>query len=353
MNTQSPHLKQLLIPKEDLILKYSYKVPRKTLAYHESEVPVSWQEKCREKLRELVVCDFTSDKRPVEIHHATVTDFGTAHSLIMRVDETLSIPAYLLIPSTIASPTPVLAVQGHGSVWGVLGIDDDYHHGFGVELCRAGFVVLVPELRGFGNLADLAAHDGQRKLAYWNWGEVMAYTLTTDAFLKGHTLIGDTLEDLYAWGSYVCEYTNQPNYAIAGISYGGDLALMLAALDVRIHKTFASGTLGSMVPIFERCYNAPAHCVPNLLKYMDRQEIVSCIAPRSLCVHYGELDVPSPTNFSASYNETAIPAFQEVQRFYGLFGAENAIRLVVSPAMKHEMDNAALIEYLRSNGLTR
>jgi cephalosporin-C deacetylase-like acetyl esterase len=341
-------MKQVLVPKEALVLKYSYETPHKTYAYRDSEEPLSWQVKCRDKLKELIVCDFRFNNRPVEVHHTTATDFGLVHSLIMRVDDTLSIPAYLLIPDEIKSETPVIAIQGHGYVQGVLGIYDDYHHAFGVALCRAGFVVLVPEIRGFGNLVDLAAHsDDGRRLVYYNWGELMAYTLVTDAFLKGRTLIGDTVQDLYAWGSYLCDYTKQQNYSVAGISYGGDLALILSALDMRVDKTFASGTLGSMSPIFEKCYNAPAHCVPNMLNYMDRQEIASCIAPRSLCVHYGELDVPSPENSSAAYNETAVPIFNEVRKFYDAVNASNNIRLVVSPNMKHEMDNAALVAYLR------
>jgi len=354
--TESPNrhtdMKHVLIPKEDLVLNYSYKTPRKTYAYRDTEDPLAWQEKCRDKLKELIVCDVDAGpgKRPVEIHHTTATDFGTVLSLIMRVDDTLSIPAYLLIPNEITAEIPVIAVQGHGYVQGVLGIYDDYHHGFGVALCRAGFVVLAPEIRGFGNLVDLAAHsDDGRRLVYYNWGELMAYPLVTDAFQKGHTLIGDTVQDLHAWGSYLCDYTRQQQYSVAGISYGGDLALILSALDTRVVKTFASGTLGSMSPIFEKCYNAPAHCVPNILKYMDRQEIASCIAPRSLCVHYGELDVPSPENSSAAYNETATPTFNEIRAFYGRLDAETSIRLVISPDMKHEMDNASLIAYLRGD----
>ena len=339
---------KILIPVENLTLKYAYKSPKKTYAYENSEDPEKWQVKCRAKLRELIGCDLKDENRQVKTHHTTVFDFGTVHSLIMQADETLSVPAYLLVPDEIKFASPVMAVQGHGEVNAVLGLYDDYHHSFGLELCRSGFVVLVPELRGFGNLENLAAHDEGRRLKYWRWGEHMVYTLVTDAILKGHTLIGDTIRDLYAWGSYLGKYVKQDNYAVAGISYGGDLALILSALDNRINKTFASGTLGSMNIIFDKCYNAPAHCIPNILKYMDRQEIASCIAPRSLCVHYGALDTPSPENGSASFNETAVPSFDEVKKFYGKLGAEDNVSLIISPDLKHEMDNNALIGYLQS-----
>ena len=340
-------LQEILIQKEDLILKYEYKTPEKSYAYKDSEDPVAWQNKCRSKLQELIACDFDGKKRTVEIHHTTKLDFGTVHSLIMQVDEVLTLPGYLLVPDEIKHETPVLAVQGHThDVKGILGIREDYHHGFGKELCLAGFVALVPETRGFGTLKNLAASSDDRKLTYW--ADPVTFSIVTDAFQKGYTLIGDTVQDLFAWASYLCSFCKSEAYSLAGISYGGDISLMLAALDSRVNKTFASGTLGSMSTIFDICCNAPAHCVPNILKYMDRQEIASCIAPRPLAVHYGGLDVPSPKNYSASFNETVMPAFNAVKNFYGNIGAEDNIQLIISPDMKHEMDNIALINYLKN-----
>lgn len=336
----------VLIDKSDLTLKFKYKTPEKSLAYKNTDDPLEWQDRCRAKLRELIAAEIELNGRAVETHRSTETDFCAAYSLIMRVDENLTLPGYLLVPNEIKYETPVLALHGHAlDVKGVFGITDDYHHGFGAELCRAGFVTLIPELRGFGSLVNLAEGDN-RKLIYYNWGEIMAYTLVTDAFSKGRTLIGDTIGDLFAWGSYLCEFEKRKNYSAAGISYGGDLALILAAIDEKILKTFASGTLGSMEIIFDTAYNAPAHCIPGILKYMDRQEIAQCVAPRSLAVHYGGLDTPSPQNFSAAFNETAIPAFNEVKKFYKLMGADDKLQLIVSPDMGHEMENEALINFL-------
>ena len=341
-------MQEILIPKEDLILKYIYKTPEKSYAYKNSEDPAAWQNKCRSKLQELVGCDFNGIDKTFEIHRTAKLDFGTVHSLIMRVDETLTLPGYLLVPEKIKHETPVLAVQGHThDVKGILGIREDYHHGFGKELCRAGFVVLVPETRGFGTLKNLADSSENRRLTYW--ADPVTFSIVTDAFQKGYTLIGETVQDLFAWASYLCKFSRKEKYSLAGISYGGDMSLILAALDLRANKTFASGTLGSMSTIFDICCNAPAHCVPNILKYMDRQEIASCIAPRSLAVHYGGLDVPSPKNYSASFNETAVPAFNGVKRFYDKMNAEDNIQLIISPDMKHEMDNIALIDYLKDH----
>ena len=55
------------------------------------------------------------------------------------------------------------------------GISDDYHNGFALFLARQGYVVLCPELRGFGVLMDMARDIDGARLDYWNWGNHMAY----------------------------------------------------------------------------------------------------------------------------------------------------------------------------------
>ena len=46
--------------------------------------------------------------------------------------------------------------------------------------------------------------------------------------------------------------------------------------------------LTSFAPIFSRCYNAPAHCIPPVLRWMDRADIAGLNAPRPIALHYGD-----------------------------------------------------------------
>jgi hypothetical protein len=64
------------------------------------------------------------------------------------------------------------------------------------------------------------------------------------------------------------------------------------------------------------------------------------------CVHYGELDTPSPTNASASYNETVPQSLQELRNIYKIFGGDGAVQLIVSPGKHHEMDIPKLLKFL-------
>ncbi len=62
--------------------------------------------------------------------------------------------------------------------------------------------------------------------------------------------------------------------------------------------------------------------------------------------HYGSLDVPGPENFSASYNETVLPAINEVKTIYAAVGAESNVHFMVTAGKGHEMDIDAVVEFL-------
>jgi len=132
-----------------------------------------------------------------------------------------------------------------------------------------------------------------------------------------------------------------------GISYGGDLALFYPVFSERVHRIFSSGSLGSFNLIFSRCYNAPAHCIPNILKWMDRSDVAGLNIPSPIMIHYGELDTPSETNYSASYNESVETSIQELKDIYRQMQAEDQIALYVTPDKQHEMDIEALLDFLK------
>ncbi len=339
-----------IIKSNELRLNFSYPNGERRLAVDKNDY-TGWLERAYPKLLELLCID-TDGKLYGKISEIRMLrrQGYMIKALKMDVGDTLQLPGYLLIPDhPDPDLPPVLGIQGHGSVLGVIGLKDDYHHKFGEELCLSGRIVLAPEIRGFGALKNLSTGLPLGRLDYGNWGNPLAFTLVTDAFQKGRTLIGDSVSDLLSWADYLLKETGYTEYDTAGISYGGDMALCLTAIDRKVRRAFISGSFGSFSPIFERCYNLPAHCIPGVLQWMDRVDIAAMCMPRPMCFHYGELDVPSMDNASASYNETVMPAYQELLHLYAAYGNEDALSMHVTTGSDHEMDIPVLKDFLNQN----
>lgn len=312
--------------------------------------PEAWRSAARAKLAELLGMSMqTYAAGPVrELRHKSAQSV-TVRVLVMDLSAELSLPAYLLEPpSKCPARGLVMALHGHGAVEPMVGFSDDYHHQFAMWLARNGYFVLCPELRGFGSLRDMTRDDPERGLRYWV-GEYGHFTLVMDAFQRGETLIGQTVGDLLRWEDWLASERGFEQLDAVGISYGGDLALCYAALSERVARTFVSGTLGSFDPIFASGGNAPAHCIPGVLGWLERSDIAGLSAPRPLAIHYGANDRPGG-NAPGSYNASVEPAFEALQSIYAGFDAPQAAELLLSPERGHEMDVALLLGWLEKDG---
>lgn len=242
-----------------------------------------------------------------------------------------------------------MAIHGHGGAEPCVGLRDDYHHSFALRLPQAGHMVLCPELRGLGVLGDMAHGDEEHWLDYWRSDRGRQFTLVTDAFLYRRTLIGQTVENLLRWESWLAEAEGVKVFDVAGISYGGDQAITYPALSERAGNIYASGSMGSFSAIFARSCNAPAHCIASVFQWMNRSDVAGLRAPRPIRLHYGELDKPVPRNALPLYNEKVGPALAEPRAIYCAFGAEGQISLRLTPDRWHEMDNEELLAFLAVN----
>ncbi|TDD47586.1 hypothetical protein E1263_34135 [Kribbella antibiotica] len=329
-----------LVRAEELELRYRGPRPGLRLAFGRTGLAwAEWREAAAAKLGEVLAVDAAVTAGAVTELRRTTTEGVEVVALVMAVGGGLSVPAYLLNPG---GPRVVMALHGHGQVdecLRIAGVYEDYHHNFAIELAKAGHTVLLPELRGFGALSDLAAQRDGESLSYWRWGEHMVYPLLTDLFQRGRTLMGDTIEDLLRWEDWL-----DAECDVVGISWGGDLACTYPVFSRRVRSIFASGTLGSFEAVFAEAGNAPAHCIPGVLEWFDRADIAGLNAPRRLDLHYGALD----RDGSAAYNRTAPEAFARLQEIYAAAGAPDDVTLHVTEGIGHEMDVELLLNFLSS-----
>lgn len=119
------------------------------------------------------------------------------------------------------------------------------------------------------------------------------------------------MEELVRWEKWMMAEFGTKSIDVCGISYGGDLSIFYPVFSKVANRIFCSGSTGSFSWIFRSCYNTPAHCIPGILKWMDRSDIAGLLAPRPILIQYGEYDTHSKDNASSANNPSGPVAFKE------------------------------------------
>ncbi len=107
------------------------------------------------------------DRRPAQPRDARVgpCDGYRRDKIVFDTEDTMSVPAYLLVPDSRVDAPPerrVLACHGHGPGKSqVVGLEhtDMPNADYALQLARRGYVVLAPDLRCFGERLDWNPED--------------------------------------------------------------------------------------------------------------------------------------------------------------------------------------------------
>ncbi len=153
------------------------------------------------------------------------------------------VSAYLLLPDGPGPFPAVVVFHQHASQWHlgkseVAGLVGDPYNAFGPALARAGVVVLAPDAVGFEDRRrtgpGIQPHedDGSQ---YFN---EMAYRLVRGELLAS-AVLGDAAAAVSALTAH--ERVDAARIGAVGHSYGGNVTLLLAALDQRVRFACASG----------------------------------------------------------------------------------------------------------------
>jgi hypothetical protein len=236
------------------------------------------------------------------------------------------LPVHLLLPLDRAkAPRPgVLALHGHGKYGHdpVAGCDDkpgvddaikSCNYDYGRQLVRQGYVVAVPCLTPFGRrLGDPAAYGKQ---------DACGITFIRMQAL-GKVLMAENLRDCLWAIELLARHkdVDANRLGCVGLSYGGRMAMLTAALEPRVRVAVVSGALNVMQERIAGRYGCGAQIIPGLLEYGDVPEIGGLIAPRPCVWEVGSRDkLISP--------KWADNALERLGRAYRALGAEKNLQV--------------------------
>jgi len=268
----------------------------------------------------------------------------TREYIIFENEAGLSTPAYLLTPDGADGSTPtIVALAGHGfGVADIVGLRPDgseqapgesgYHKAFAVALAQRGFVVIAPELLGFGELR-LA-----RDIKPDNPGVSSCNAISTMLMMVGRTMAGARVNQARRCIDALAELGYGAPPVAMGISGGGLVCAYFAALDERVRACCVSGFANT----FRGCFLAMHHCVdcyqPDLLRIAEMPDLLSLIAPRPMIWEAGESDPIFPI-------DAVMDAERIVRRVYDEYGRGGDFAVDRFPK-DHQIHGVAAYDFL-------
>ncbi|MBI5520980.1 MAG: dienelactone hydrolase family protein [Desulfarculus sp.] len=246
----------------------------------------AWQGGLRAKLAELLALDLAAlaawppawqvlQRREMDGYSLSLISFQSL--------EGLTVPAYLLLPRTPGPWPGVLIAHGHDlgarSAAGVIESNDG-QEGLGMRLARGGLAVLAPDLLSFGQRQVGPLPDPVGRRAH----EVFA----NFAMEVGRPIAGLHLMDLMQAQAILAAWpgVDAGRLGVAGLSQGGRLACLLAALETGLRACLVASGLTSSL-LVDRGNQHLHDAVPGLLAWADYPDLAGLVAPRALMLSWG------------------------------------------------------------------
>lgn len=264
---------------------------------HENENPVSWQNRSRRCLYDLLgigeIEPFRTDPQIViefdEIREAE--GFREVRFRFMS-ENNVSVPCHLLQPVGVTERRPVvICLQGHSTGMHISlrrfkypGDENTAINGdrdFAVRAVKEGYCAVAMEQRCFGECGG-NSDNGHPECSFTG----------SKALILGRTLVGERVWDIMrlidVLESQFADIIDPQNIICLGNSGGGTATVYACAMEPRI----ALGVPSCAVSTFHASIgNNIVHClcnyIPSIAKYFDMGELLALAAPRPMVVVSG------------------------------------------------------------------
>jgi len=278
----------------------------------------AWQAVFAAKLRELLGPYQPPATWQVTVERVVDLDDHRREELVLSAPGHPDLPLYLLIPKggDKAPRAGILALHGHGQygydpIVGrelTPGADKaiaSANYDYGRQLVRRGYVVAAPCLSPFGRRL------GSRK----DYTEDACAVTFVRLQLLGKLLIAENLRDSLWALEYLARRpeVDAQRLGCVGLSYGGRMTTLTAALEPRIKVAVISGALNCLQERIAAHWGCGAQVIPGLLQYGDTPEIAGLIAPRYCLWEVGAKDSLLP----AAWVEKSLARLEPVYRALG------------------------------------
>ena len=252
----------------------------------------AWVGRCRTRLRQLMGPEPSRVPLNVETLESTACDGYRRDKIVFDTEDTMSVPAYLLVPDAREGAPPgaaVLACHGHGPGKAqVVGLEhtDMPNADYALRLAQRGYVVLAPDLRCFGERLD------------WNPEDHYACdTNLVHAAMAGWNPLAQNVWDLSRSLDVLAEHplVDPQRLGMVGISYGGTVTLFTAAVDERVAAAVVSGYFSSWAESHKMPWNmCGSQILFGMLGRLEHEDLGALVAPRPLLIETGNEDLLFP-----------------------------------------------------------
>ena len=294
----------------------------------------AWKAEALPKLDELL------GAFPAKVPLATDVDYVVEDGDIIRErvvfdsEANMSVPCHVLYAKSMkkdGTNAAIVCSHGHGphgndSVAGIVGDPsyqakiDECNYDYGLQMAKAGFFVICPDLRGFGERTSIPplVDDGDRDPCdvYFNVGALFGrYSLMLNIWDIKCTI--DYLETR--------PEVDASRIGMMGLSYGGTMTTFTTAVEPRIK---AADIICYVTPFQEFAVRHTNFCgsqfVPEIYNFFDTHDVAGLIAPRPLLVEMGIFD-------KCFYFKDTIRGYEQIQKIYAAAGASDRLHKDIFP----------------------